>query len=104
MPKLCPHCDKTIQSKLLWVSIFSGQTAHECPQCGEVFRLTYSSKRRLAYFNMILLLGFVVSLGLLIWGVPHSLRNLSIYIVIIAMVLVIMPSQVAYQKITEPYH
>jgi hypothetical protein len=53
---------------------------------------------------MILLLGFVVSLGLLIWGVPHSLRNLSIYIAIVAMVLVIMPSQVAYQKITDPYH
>ena len=104
MSKLCPHCGKAIQRKLLWASIFSGQTAHECTQCRKVFRLTYSSKRRLAYFNIILLLGFVISLGLLIWGVPHSLRNLSIYIVIAALVLVIMPSQVAYQKITDPYH
>jgi CXXC-20-CXXC protein len=104
MSKLCPHCDKAIQGKLLWASMFSGQTAHACPQCAKVFRLTYSSKRRLAFLNIVLLLGFLISLGLLIWGVSHSLRNLSIYIVIVSLVLVIMPSQVAYQKITEPYH
>lgn len=103
MSKTCPHCGKSIQGKKLWTSIFGGQTAHACPHCRKKFRLTYESKRRLAFCNIILLLGFVISAGLLIWGVPHSLRNLGIYFVIVAFVLTIMPSQVRYQKLTDAY-
>ena len=99
----CPHCGKTIPWKLYWASIFTGQTAHNCPHCKNRFRLSYQSKRRLAYLNIVILMGFVISTGLLIWGVPHTLRNLAVYFAVVSLVLVIMPSQVAYQKTSEPY-
>jgi CXXC-20-CXXC protein len=95
----CPHCEKKIPGKLFWKSIFAGQTAHRCPACGQLFRLTYSSKMRVAFLNLILILGLLVA-----WNLPGMARNMAVYGGILAFVLLILPSQVNYEKTSEADH
>lgn len=95
----CPHCQKSIPLKLFWKSIFAGQMAHECPSCKKDFRLTYSSKIRIAFLNLILILGLLVA-----WNLPGMLRNLAVYGAILALILLILPSQVGYEKTSEAEH
>ena len=95
----CPHCNTTLPSKLTWKSLFAGQSAHQCPQCHELFRLTYAAKRRLAFMNLILIIGFIV-----LWNLPDVWRNLAVYAVIAAIILFLMPKQARYEKLSEPDH
>lgn len=95
----CPHCNTALPSKLGWKTLFAGQTAHSCPHCHERFRLTYASKRRLAFMNLLLIIGFI-----LVWNLPDVWRNLAVYSVIAAITLFVMPKQARYEKISEPDH
>jgi len=95
----CPHCQKKIPKKLFWKSIFAGQTSHECPECRKLFRLTYSSKIRIAFLNLILILGLLVA-----WNLPDMTRNMAVYGGILALILLILPSQVGYEKTSEADH
>lgn len=95
----CPHCQKSIPKKLFWKSIFAGQTSHECPECKKHFRLTYSSKMRVAFLNLILILGLLVA-----WNLPDMARNMAVYGGILLFVLLILPSQVGYEKTSEADH
>jgi len=95
----CPHCNKPVPGKLFWKSIFAGQTAHQCPSCQQNFRLTYSSKIRIAFLNLILILGLLVA-----WNLPDMARNMAVYGGILALVLLILPSQVAYEKTSAVDH
>lgn len=96
---LCPHCNKTLPKKLLWKSLFAGQTAHSCPQCHERFRLTYAAKRRLAIMNLLLIIGFI-----LVWNLPGVWRNLAVYTAIAVITLSLMPMQARYEKLSAPEH
>lgn len=95
----CPHCQQKLPGKLFWKTLFAGQTGHICPHCGKEFRLTYSAKIRIAYLNIILILGLLVA-----WNLPGVLRNMGVYAVVLALVLLILPSQVHYEKTSEPDH
>jgi CXXC-20-CXXC protein len=95
----CPNCDKPLPRVLIWKTLFAGQTAHACPTCGKKFRLTYSAKIRIAYMNVILLLGFII-----LWNIPDVLRNLAVYGVIASVILLILPSQARYEKTSARYH
>ena len=95
----CPHCAKPVPKKLFWKSIFAGQTAHSCPSCQQYFRLTYSSKIRVAFLNLIMILGLLVA-----WNLPDLSRNMAVYGGILALVLLILPSQVHYEKTSEADH
>lgn len=95
----CPHCDKPVPKKLFWKTIFAGQTSHQCPSCQQQFRLTYSSKMRVAFLNLILILGLLVA-----WNLPDMARNMMVYGGILVLVLLILPSQVGYEKTSEADH
>lgn len=95
----CPHCQQAIPRKLFWKSIFAGQTSHQCPSCQQAFRLTYSSKMRIAFLNLILILGLLVA-----WNLPDMARNMAVYGGVLALVLLILPSQVSYEKTSEAEH
>jgi len=98
MNKECPHCGKPVPRKLMWKTLFAGQTAHPCPACGKKFRLTYSAKIRIAYLNVILLLGFII-----LWNIPDVLRNLAIYAAVVAVILLILPNLAHYEKTSARY-
>jgi hypothetical protein len=84
---------------LTWKTLFAGQTAHDCPQCHERFRLTYAAKRRLAIMNLLLIIGFI-----LVWNLPGVWRNLAVYSGIAVLTLWFMPKQAHYEKLSAPEH
>lgn len=102
--KSCPSCHKTLPTGLKWKTLVAGQVPHPCPHCGEDFRLTYGSKQRIAYLNVILLLGFSILLGVVLWKEALALMTLIIYAVVIAVVLTLLPFQIDYEKTSEPDH
>ncbi len=95
----CPHCQQALPKKLVWKSLFAGQVPHDCPSCGQPFRLTFRSKMRISYLNVTLILGFIV-----LWNIPDVLRNLAVFAVVAAIVIAVLPSQARYEKTTEPDH
>lgn len=97
--KSCPHCTQPIPRKLFWKSLFAGQTAHPCPSCGKDFRLTYSAKIRLSFLNLILILGLLVA-----WNLPNLGRNMAVYAAVLILVLLVLPTQVHYEKTSEADH
>lgn len=96
--KNCPLCARPLPLKLIWKTLFAGQTAHTCPACGEKFRLSYASKIRLSYLNVILILGFII-----LWTLPDIPRNLAVYAALALAVLVILPYQARYESTSAPY-
>jgi|GEM_PF-1766734 len=50
---MCPHCRKSLPRKLVWRTLFAGQTAHACPACRKRFRLTYAAKIRVGFLNVM---------------------------------------------------
>jgi len=98
-PKHCPHCRHPLPGKLVWKTLFTGQTVHTCPACGGEFRLTYQSKLRVSYLNVILILGFVI-----LWNIPNIPRNLAVYVAVAAIVVFMLPRQARYEKTSEPDH
>lgn len=97
--KTCPHCQKPLPTKLRWKTLYSGQTDHVCPACAGRFRLTYAAKRRVAFLNLILLMGLV-----LIFSTPDLLRNATIYVVVAIVTLLILPMQADYESVDTPKH
>ncbi len=96
--KTCPHCSRKLPRKLVWKSLFAGQTAHICPACRKKFRLTYASKVRVSYLNVILILGFIIT-----WNLPDIPRNLLIYSGVASVVLLLLPILARYEKTRAPY-
>jgi len=97
--KTCPHCNKPVPRNMFWKSLFAGQTAHVCPSCNKKFRLTYSAKIRLSFLNLILILGLLVA-----WNLPNLPRNMAVYAVVLVLVLLLLPTQVHYEKTSEADH
>lgn len=95
----CPHCNETLPGKLVWKTLFAGQTRHTCPACQQHFRLVYAAKRRLAIMNLLLIIGFI-----LVWNIPGVWRNLAVYVAIAGATLFFMPKQARYEKLSEPDH
>ena len=98
MAKPCPHCHRPLPRRLVWKSVFAGQTAHVCPACRKKFRLTYASKVRVSFLNILLILGFLV-----LWNLPDLARNMAIYAAIAAAALVLLPRLARYEKTGAPY-
>ncbi len=96
--KTCPHCRRAVPRNLFWKSIVAGQTAHQCPACRKRFRLTYRSKMRLSYLNVLLILGFII-----LWNLPDIPRNLAVFAVVAILTVLVMPTQVRYEKTTARY-
>lgn len=96
--KKCPHCARRLPGKLVWKSLFAGQTAHACPNCRKKFRLTYASKIRVAYLNVVLILGFII-----LWNLPNIPRNLLAYAALAAAILLVLPALARYEKTDRPY-
>lgn len=98
--KMCPHCDEPLPRKLVWRTLFAGQTAHVCPDCGRKFRLSYASKIRVSFLNILLVLGFII-----VWNLPGIPRNLVVYAIVAALVLLLLllPTQAHYEKTSVPY-
>lgn len=100
----CPHCRKTLPRKLVWRTLFAGQTAHSCPSCRRRFRLTYPAKIRVGFLNVAIILGFTIVVGYaFIWTLPEILRNLVGYLAIAALILALLPHQARYEKLGKPY-
>jgi len=99
----CPHCNTKLPAALMWKSLFAGQTAHGCPQCGKRFRLTYAAKTRVAYMNVLLILGLIIVLAILWWKPAEVLPYAAIYAVIAVVVFVILPFLGRYEKTSQPY-
>jgi len=87
----------------MWKSLFAGQTAHICPQCTKRFRLTYAAKTRVAYMNVILILGLVIVLAILWWKPSEVLPYAAIYAGLATLVLLILPFLGRYEKTSQPY-
>ncbi|MEK6770076.1 MAG: hypothetical protein AABY62_00330, partial [Pseudomonadota bacterium] len=94
----CPHCRKSLPTKLFWKTLFAGQTPHACPSCRKKFRLTYRAKQLIAYGNVALVLAFG---GL--WVLPDIPRNLLIYAAFAVLILLLLPLLARYEKATRKY-
>ena len=100
----CPHCRKQLPRKLVWRTLFAGQTAHACPACRKRFRLTYPAKIRVGFLNVAIVLGFTIVAGYaFIWTLPEVLRNVAGYIAIAALILMLLPHQARYEKLGKNY-
>ncbi len=100
----CPHCHKPLPRKLVWRTLFAGQTAHACPACRKRFRLTYAAKIRVGFLNVMLILGLTIVIGFaFIWTLPETLRNIAGYLAIAVLVLALMPMQARYEKLGKQY-
>lgn len=100
----CPHCRKTLPHKLVWRTLFAGQTAHACPACRRRFRLTYPAKVRVGFLNVLLILGLTIVIGFaFLWTLLETLRNLAGYLAIAALVLWLLPYQARYEKLSKRY-
>ncbi len=100
----CPHCRKPLPRKLVWRTLFAGQTAHACPKCRKRFRLTYAAKIRVGFLNVMLILGLTIVIGFtFLWTLPEILRNVVGYLAIAVLVLMLMPMQARYEKLGKQY-
>lgn len=100
----CPHCRKPLPRKLVWRTLFAGQTAHACPACRKRFRLTYAAKIRVGFLNVMLILGLTIIIGFaFLWTLPEILRNVVGYLAIAVLVLMLMPLQARYEKLGRNY-
>ena len=99
----CPHCHTDVPTQLMWRSLFAGQTAHSCPHCNKRFRLTYAAKTRVAYMNVLLILGLVIVLAILWWKPDEVLPYAAIYAGVAALILIILPFLGRYEKTSQPY-
>lgn len=100
----CPHCRKPLPRKLVWRTLFAGQTAHACPACRKRFRLTYAAKIRVGFLNVMLILGLTIVIGFaFLWTLPEILRNVVGYLAIAVLVLMLMPLQARYEKLGRNY-
>jgi polyferredoxin len=100
----CPHCRKRLPAALVWKTLVAGQTAHKCPACRKRFRLTYAAKRRVAFLNVLLVLGFSVLVGYAFyWNLPALGRYFLIYLGVAALVLLVIPRQARYEKTSTRY-
>lgn len=100
----CPHCRQALPRKLVWRTLFAGQTAHACPACKKRFRLTYPAKTRVGFLNVMLVLGLTIVAGFaFLWTLPETLRNLAGYLAIAALILLLLPMQARYEKLGKRY-
>jgi CXXC-20-CXXC protein len=100
----CPHCRQRLPAALVWKTLIAGQVAHKCPACRKRFRLTYAAKRRVAFLNVLLVLGFSVLVGYAFyWNLPALGRYVLIYLGIAAVVLLVIPHQARYEKTSARY-
>lgn len=100
----CPHCRKQLPRKLVWRTLYAGQTAHPCPSCRKRFRLTYSAKIRVGFLNVAIILGFTIVVGYaFIWTLPEILRNVVGYVAIVVLILMLLPRQARYEKLGKHY-
>ena len=100
----CPHCRKQLPRKLVWRTLYAGQTAHACPACRKRFRLTYPAKIRVGFLNVAVILGFTIVVGYaFIWTLPEILRNVAGYVAIAALILMLLPHQARYEKLGKNY-
>lgn len=103
-PQHCPHCREPLPRRLVWRTLFAGQTAHACPACRKRFRLTYAAKVRVGFLNVSLILGLAIVIGFaFLRTLPETLRNLAGYLAIAALVLWRLPYQARYEKLGKPY-
>jgi len=91
----CPACHRQLQGSLMWRTLFSGFVPHTCPACGATIRLTSFTRRTVAFYNVLLIIGFI-----LVWVLPGVGRNLLVYLVLVAVVLWLMPRAARYE--TDP--
>lgn len=102
--KTCPHCQKALPARLVWRSLFAGQTAHSCPACRRRFRLTYGAKRSVAYLNVALVLGVTILIGYAFYGDPAGLVRYTLYYLAAAVViLLLLPRLARFEKTSAPY-
>ena len=95
----CPHCRKQLPRKLVWRTLFAGQTAPPARPAWR-FRLTYPAKIRVGFLNVAIVLGFAIVAGYaFIWTLPEVLRNVAGYLAITALILVLLPHQARYEKL-----
>jgi CXXC-20-CXXC protein len=106
MPRhACPHCRKTLPTRLVWKTLVAGQVAHKCPSCRKRFRLTYAAKRRVAYLNVTLVLGFSVLVGYAFyWNLPALVNYALAYLGLAALIVIVIPFQARYEKTSAPNH
>lgn len=100
----CPHCNHPISGPALRATLFAGQIAHECPECHGNFRLTYAAKRRVAFLNVILMVGLFILFGIYAWGIPYILYYTLAYIVIAGLALFMLPGQAEFESTSSPDH
>jgi hypothetical protein len=102
--KTCPHCRQRLPARLVWRSLFAGQTAHRCPACGRRFRLTYGAKRSVAYLNVALILGPAILAGYAFYGDPAGLARYALcYLGAAAVILLLLPRLARFEKTNAPY-
>lgn len=102
--KTCPHCQTALPARLVWRSLFAGQTAHRCPACGKRFRLTYRAKRSVAYLNVALVLGVTILAGYALYGDPAALARYTLgYLAAVAVILLVLPRLARFEKTSAPY-
>jgi multisubunit Na+/H+ antiporter MnhB subunit len=88
----------------VWRSLFAGQTAHSCPACRKRFRLTYTSKRYVAFLNVALVLGLTILVGYAMYGeLAPILGFAALYLAAAAVVLLVLPLFARYEKTSAPY-
>jgi hypothetical protein len=89
---------------LVWQTLFGGQRSHRCPSCERRFRLTYASKIRVGYLNVMLILGIAILVGVAFLAGPVVLAlSALVYAVAAAIILAVLPHQARYEKTSAPY-
>jgi CXXC-20-CXXC protein len=102
--KTCPHCHQALPARLVWKSLFAGQTAHSCPACRKRFRLTYGAKRSVAYLNVALVLGVAILIGYAFYGDPTGLARYTLsYLAAAVVILLVLPRLARFEKTSARY-